>query len=188
MSEKVGSKLKTLRNAKKMTLKELSGAAGFSVSYLSQVERGVSSITINSLGKIARVLDVSTDYFLEPPAIHEGVVMRSYEQSVFTMDGSRFYYSRLSNDTMKERILEPQVVNILPVREGETVEPACHAGEEFVYVLEGILTLYLGKEQILLNPGDSAHYDSTMPHEWVNHTTRMVRILVVSTPALFQQK
>ena len=188
MGEKVGVKLKTLRNAKKMTLKELGGETGFSVSYLSQVERGVSSVTINSLGRIARALDVSTDYFLDPPAMHEDAVMRSYEQGVFTMDSSKFYYSRLSNDTMRERVLEPQVVNILPLREGEAVEPACHAGEEFVYVLEGIMTLYLGKERILLNSGDSAHYASTTPHDWVNRTTRMVRILAVSTPALFQQK
>lgn len=188
MGEKVGSKLKALRNAKRLTLKTLGEATGLSVSYLSQVERGVSSVTINSLGKIAGALGISTDYFLEPPAIHEGSVMRSCEQNVFTMDSSRFYYSRLSNDTMKERVLEPQLVNILPLREGESVQPACHAGEEFIYVLEGIMTLHLGKEQILLNPGDSAHYDSTMPHEWVNYTTRMVRILAVSTPALFQQK
>ena len=188
MGKRVGDKLKVLRNAKKVTLKELGAVTGISIGHLSQVERGVSSLSINSLEKIARALDVSMDYFLDPPAVHEGCVMRSYEQRVFTVDNSKFYYSRLSNDTMKKRILEPVVLNILPFHEGEAVEPACHAGEEFVYVLEGILTLYLGKEQILLNPGDSAHYDSTMPHEWVNHTLKMVKILAVSTPALFGQK
>lgn len=188
MGEKVGVKLKGLRKAKKVTLKELSAETGLSVSYLSQVERGVSSLSINSLGRIAQALGVSTDYFLDPPEIHEDSVMRSYEQSVFTVDSSKFYYSRLSNDTMEERVLEPELVNILPLREGEPVQPACHAGEEFVYVLDGMLTLYLGKERILLNPGDSAHYDSGVPHEWINHTTRMLRILAVSTPALFRQK
>lgn len=188
MTEKIGEKLKALRNAKKTTLKELSEGTGLSISYLSQVERGVSSVSINSLGKIAKVLGSAIDYFLEPPAIHEESVMRSYDQSVFTVDGSDFFYSRLSNDTMAGRILEPILLSVLPHKEKEPVEPACHEGEEFIYVMEGILTLYLGSERILLNCGDSAHYDSAIPHDWVNHTTRMVKLLAVSTPALFQQK
>lgn len=188
IGEKVGKKIKALRNARKKTLKELGQATGLSVSYLSQVERGLSSININSLEKIASALGVSGDYFITPPAAHENSVMRSFEQNVFTVDSSRFYYSRLSNDTMKERVLEPIVVSVLPRVDGEPVETSCHEGEEFVYVLEGILTLFLDKEQIVLHPGDSAHYDSTVPHEWTNLTGRMVKVLAVSTPALFSRE
>lgn len=188
MDKKIGEKLKSLRTAKKITLKTLSHGTGLSISYLSQVEREVSSININSLDKISKALGVSIDYFLDPPASHENCIMRSFEQNVFTVDNSKFYYSRLGNDTMDRRILEPIIVNILPRSEAEPVEPVCHDGEEFVYVIEGILTLFMGKKQILLYPGDSAHYDSTIPHEWVNYSPRMVKVLAVSTPALFRKE
>jgi Uncharacterized conserved protein, contains double-stranded beta-helix domain len=188
IGEKVGAKIKSLRNARKITLKALGLATGLSVSYLSQVERGISSVNVNSLRKIADALETTIDYFLEPPALHEKSVMRLHEQDVFTVDGSRFYYSRISNDTLNGRLLEPIVVSILPSDERERIEPACHAGEEFIYVLEGILTLFFNGEKILMYPGDSAHYDGAVPHEWGNFTAKMVRILAVNTPALFREK
>ena len=46
LEQHIGKKVKELRTSRKMTLKELSGATDFSISYLSQVERGVSSISV----------------------------------------------------------------------------------------------------------------------------------------------
>ncbi len=185
MDRKVGTTLKSLRGERKMTLKELSQATGLSISYLSQVEREISSVNINSLGRIAKALNVPTEYFLELPAGHRNVVMRSHEQSVFTVKPSTFYYSRMGNDTMDGRALEPILVSILPRTDVENVRASSHEGEEFVYVLEGMLTLLIGNEEVLLYPGDSAHYDSNVPHEWANFTTKMVKIISISTPALF---
>ena len=57
-----------------------------------------------------------------------------------------------------------------------------HTGEEFIYVLEGVLTLVLDGERQELCPGDSAHYPSSLPHNWGNLTNKCVRFLVVSHP------
>lgn len=186
MDGKIGEKVKALRSIKKITLKELSLSSGLSVSYISQVERGLSSINISSLDKIACALGVAISYFLELPPSYSHCVMLSSQQKIFSVKESMFFYNRLANDSMDKAILEPIVVNILPRGEGEKFELYSHEGEEFVYVLEGVLTLFLGSEQFQLNPGDSAHYGSELLHEWANFTSRMVRILAVSSPVLFR--
>ena len=80
----------------------------------------------------------------------------------------------------------PRFIELLPINSDEPVVPYSHAGEEFIYVLEGVLTLFIENEQHELFPGDSAHYPSTTPHNWANYTSKMVRLLVVGTPNPFQ--
>ncbi|SDE00466.1 Helix-turn-helix domain-containing protein [Bhargavaea beijingensis] len=49
MDNQIGEEFKRLRKERKMTLRELSDRSGLSVSFLSQVERGISTITFTSL-------------------------------------------------------------------------------------------------------------------------------------------
>lgn len=184
MHKEIGEKINELRNSKGMTLKELSEKADLSASFLSQAERGLTSITINSLKKIAEALDTELNYFFTPPRCHRPAIVRSYEQEVFRIDESKFIYYSLGND-MPNRRLDPMVVTILPGQRGEDVIPNEHPGEEFVYVLEGIFTIFLENRQYELYPGDSVHISSTVPHDWINLTSKLVRILAVSTPSVF---
>ncbi|MEG1621068.1 MAG: helix-turn-helix transcriptional regulator, partial [Oscillospiraceae bacterium] len=64
----IGSKIKALRISKKYTLKQLSVESGLSTGFLSQLERGVSSIAIDSLAKIAEILNVSLSSFFDETA------------------------------------------------------------------------------------------------------------------------
>lgn len=57
-------KIKELRNTKNMTLKKLSEENGLSVVFLSQLERGLTSIAVDSLENIAKILGVNLSYFL----------------------------------------------------------------------------------------------------------------------------
>ncbi|MDE0583516.1 helix-turn-helix domain-containing protein, partial [Planococcus sp. A6] len=54
----IGTTLKKLRKERKLTLKQLAQETGVSISFLSQVERGKSSVTLESLRKIADALHV----------------------------------------------------------------------------------------------------------------------------------
>ena len=80
-------------------------------------------------------------------------------------------------------ILLPRIYLLLPFAEATTVsEPYVHEGEEFIYVLEGVVTVYLEENQYVLYPGDSIHILSTQPHNWMNRTNKIARILTVNTP------
>ncbi len=187
MIEDIGRKIKELRSRKKMTLKDVSDATGLSVGFLSQLERGLSSIAADSLAHIAEALEVEAGYFFPRPSRAAKPVVRSYEKELFQIESGRFLHYHLSADAASRSML-PRLIELLPINSEEGIQSYGHEGEEFVYVLEGTLTLALdGKEQELF-PGDSAHYSSEQPHNWANYTNKLVRLLVVSLPNPFQQK
>lgn len=184
MKEELGQKINEIRNSKGMTLKDLSEKTGLSVGFLSQVERGLTSIAILSLKSIAEALDTDLSVFFAPPKKNCSLVLRSYEQESFQYENNSFILSNLSGE-MKDRNMEITHVTILPADEKGAPAISPHAGEEFIYVLEGVLTLYYNDEEYTLYPGDSAHYKATEPHTWRNKTNRLVKILSVNTPIIF---
>lgn len=64
-------------------------------------------------------------------------------------------------------------------------EITTHAGEEFVYVMRGQVALTLEDCTFTLNAGDTAHYESTVPHAWHNTADEEAVIVWVGTPRLF---
>ena len=184
MKEEIGQKINQIRNEKGMTLKDLSEKTDLSVGFLSQVERGLTSIAILSLKNIAEALEGDLSIFFTPPKKSRSLVLKSYEQEYFQLDKSSFIFSNLSAD-MTDRNMEAMLATILPGDDIAAPAKAPHGGEEFVYVLEGILTLCYSEEEYILYPGDSAHYKAAEPHTWRNRTNKLVKLLSVNTPRIF---
>lgn len=181
MFEDVGKKVKEVRNQKKMTLKDLSEKTGLSTGYLSQFERGLTAIAVDTLANLAKELDTDLGYFIDKPRPKKSIVVRSYQRELQSIENHHLIYYNISNIANKSNFY-PKVVEILPTIEGELATDYPHEGEEFVYVLEGVLTLTVNNEPIQLFPGDTAHYPSTIPHNWCNRTNKAVKILTVNTP------
>lgn len=174
----VGQKIKNLRKEKQLTLKGLSEATKFSVGFLSQLERGLTTIAIDSLEIIADSLEVELSYFIQDEKKKEKtVVIRSYEKEVSQVTSNQFIHYDLCGD--KELSMLPRLIEILPAKTKEHIKSYPHCGEEFVYVLEGILTLHIAGQNYDLFPGDSAHYKSTINHNWSNNTNKIVKIITV---------
>lgn len=184
MHKEIGGKINELRTTQGLTLKELSERTNLSVSFLSQAERGLTSIAIVSLKNIAQALNVDMTYFFDPPKVHKPMITRSYEQEVFRMEHSKYIYHRLGSD-IEDKGFEPIMVTILPNQNDEEIIPYTHKGEEFVYVLEGVLSLFLDDKVYELYPGDSSHFPSTVPHNWANFTNRLVKIISIISPSIF---
>jgi transcriptional regulator with XRE-family HTH domain len=181
MQKEIGQKINSLRVAKGYTLKDLSEKSNLSIGFLSQAENGLTSLAITSLKKIAEALDKDLNYFFDPPRSNRNMIIRSYEQEVFRIADSRFIHYNLASDIPDRRFV-PMVVSILPNKSAEEVIPFTHEGEEFIYVLEGVCTIYINDSKYELYPGDSAHIPSTLPHNWANFTNKMVKILSVHSP------
>lgn len=177
----IGSKIKDLRIEKGMTLKELSEKCDLSIGFLSQLERGLTTIAVDSLEKISKIFEVQLTYFFDFPRKKDVKILRSYEKVVLDIDKSGFIHYLLTTN-VDDKSFVPRLVEILPHKEEEEITCYNHKGEEFVYVLEGILTLYLNDEKYELYPGDSIHMLSTMAHNWANFTNKKVKILAVHSP------
>jgi transcriptional regulator with XRE-family HTH domain len=177
MAANIGKLIKALRVGQKKTLKQLSEKTELSISFLSQVERGKSSVTLESLKKIAEALDVSPSYFFASETAQSKPVLRRGGHAPARFRQSSFIYEDLSKD-IANPVMEPILVTLQP--DGEKGTPFAHKGQEFVYVLEGVLTLLLGDEEHDLYPGDSIHMESSTPHNWFNRTREPVRFLCVN--------
>jgi len=185
--EDIGRKVKDLRLSKEMTLKELSEATGLSTGFLSQLERGLTSIAADALAKIAQALGTDLLYFFTGQVKNRKYILRSYEKEVFQVVNSRFINYHLTN-SLPGKTLLPRLVELLPINSEENISQYSHEGEEFVYVLEGTLTLFINNQQFELFPGDSAHYSSADIHNWANYTNKMVKLIVVSSHNPFSQE
>jgi len=183
----IGSRINKLRIERKLTLKELSRLTNLSVGFLSQLERGLTTVAIDSLDNISKALGVDINYFFSLPKSQDSIVKKGYERDILLMEKGNFIQYQLSAN-LSDKVMFPRLVEVYPKRKGETVKPYKHEGEEFIFILEGILTYYRNTDRYELYPGDSVHIYSTESHIWENNTNKMVRLVMVSTPNRFQKK
>jgi len=187
MFSEIGMKIKRLRSEKNLTLKELSQQTNLSVGFLSQLERGLTTVAIDSLDNISRALGVDINYFFTMSKEQTDVVQKSYEREVVLMDRDNFIQYYLSHN-LSDKIMLPRLIEVYPKKDDETVLSYAHEGEEFIYILEGILTYYYDGEKYELYPNDSVHICSRAQHNWENNTNKIVKLLMVSTPNRFAKK
>lgn len=184
----IGQKVKDLRTQKNLTLKEVSEATGISIGFLSQFERGMSTIAIDSLSKIAKTLevDLGTFFTIKKGTHHSFDLIRGYEREVANVSEKFIQYNLVEDVT--DTALLPRVFQVLPILDGEKEMPMySHEGNEFIYVLEGILTLQIEEKVMQLYPEDSVYIDSKYLHNWKNETSKMVKILTVNTPNPYRE-
>lgn len=186
MSTDVGKKIKELRTNNSMTLKDLSEKTGLSTGFLSQLERGLTTIAIDSLQNIAEELNVDLSYFFTTQKNQDEIILRSYERQLSEIINPQFIHFHLSNDLSNKDLL-PRLIEIFPMERTEVIKGYPHKGEEFVYVLEGVLTLIIDNQEHIMYPGDSAHYVSSTMHNWANYTNKTLKILSVHTPNSFKE-
>lgn len=186
MDKEIGRRIKLGRLAKKMTLKELSNKTGLSISFLSMVERGQTSVAIVSLKKIADALSQDvTDFFLkgckeDTSSLY--VIKHGFSPKIRSINGSYIYYSIGNNN--HDFSLDPMLITLLPGQNKDDVVMLKHDGEEFTYILEGVVTFFVNKEEITLYPGDSYHGLGNFPHNFVNLSNNNAKVLYILTPPL----
>ena len=178
----IGKKIKQLRTEKKMTLKQLSESAGLSIGFLSQLERGMTTIAIDSLAKVADTLEVElSSFFVLDGEKKPNNVVRNYEHEAVCISSEIIQYTLSKNP--EEFVLLPRLYTLMPFFEAnEDVLAYHHEGEEFIYVIEGILTVSVDKKVYDLYPGDCIQVHSEMEHNWSNKTNRVTKFIAINTP------
>lgn len=181
---RVGEKIKRLREDRAMSLEEMSKKAGLSPSVLSQLENHLISPPLGTLIKIARAFEVPVGYFFrDQPEQDPFCLVREHERQKVSRfaskDGVNYGYSYESLGYGKKgRHMEPFVVTLTPATYGHA-DLSSHAGEEFIYVLEGEVEVALGDHTDLLHPHDSIYYDATIPHRVACAQGRPAKIVAV---------
>jgi transcriptional regulator with XRE-family HTH domain len=186
MSEyNIGSKIKKLRLAKKLTLQAVARETGFSPALISQIENNNVSPPIATLSKIAKFFDVKIGIFFnedEEECRYE--VVRKSERKliprVISRAGTSQGYSYESLSFRKQnKKMEPFLLSVTEkVSEENTYS---HDGEEFLYVMKGVAELLLEDDRIVLEEEDCVYFDSSLRHRLLSKNGEEVRVLAVVT-------
>lgn len=185
MSENLGEFVKKIRSEQKMTLKELSGKTGLSISFLSQFERGLTTAALDSLMKIADALNTDVYDFVRETLADarpkDQIVLHSYQRPTPQVT-SNFWFETDLSAYGKDKKMMARMYTLFPYTQEEWPYPYEHDGEEFIYVLEGILTLEVDHVKHTLYPEDTAHFSSSLKHIWYNETNQNVKFLIMNYP------
>jgi len=177
----IGDKLVALRKQRGLTLVELAGAAGTSPSFLSQLERGATNASIETLRRIAMALGVPLFHLFvdEPSALW---VVRRDKRKRLSYPDSGATYELLVPDLNREMEL---VLITLDQGRATFETPFSHAGKECDVVLEGQVQFEIGNRREMLEAGDAIYFDCTIPHRFVNAGRSAARLVSVVSPPTF---
>lgn len=190
---KLGKKIRTLREAHGLTIEELADRSDTDVSVIEQLESGEAASSLAPLIKLTRALGVRlgtlTDddaqigpAFTDADSMQEGTVVRAFGT---TSDAGDLNYFSLAAGR-PSRHIDPFIITITPSGETNHVLKG-HEGEEFLYGLEGQIEIEYGHgpngKVYVLSPGESIYYDSIVPHQVRAHDNQNAKFLaVVYTP------
>lgn len=178
----IGERIRELRKVKGISIRELSRQTGLTSSFLSQVERGLVSTSINSLRKIAEVLEVSILYFLnDRPEVDP--VVRAGSRVGITMPG----YSEIIYELITPSLAQKVEVFLGKLAPGKSYEARQLRAptEECVYVLNGALRVILERTQYTLHPGDSITFEGIALKGFACDSEEEARWIAVITPPVF---
>lgn len=176
--------IKELRSKRGLTLEEMAKRSGCTPGFVSQLENNKAAPSITTLYSIAKALGVNvTDFF--PDGIAPNKVTRHDNRESFHFEGSAVVYSRLSTK-FRHGALGIFLLTYNPADQAlPTDELRMHMGEEFIYILDGVLRLWLGDGFYDLYAGDSAYFVSTTKHRMENLSNQPVVAFSMITPSIF---
>jgi len=164
--EEIGKRIRNLREEKGLSLDELSHMTGFDVEFLSNIETNKVQPQLGTVIKLSKALDSAFGRLISGVGDRIYSITRKDEQKIVSRSTSRkgkkqvYLYKSLAPE-VKGRHMETLIVQL---EENPDEEFSVHDGEEFIYVLDGIVVLDIGEDTFDLEPGDSAYYLSTTPH------------------------
>ena len=178
---KIGNKIRRLRLQRGLTQEELAGRCELSKSFISLLERDLTSPSLDTLSDLLETLGSDLPTFFRET--DERMVFG--EDDIFVKEdpeGLKGMIRWLIPSAQKYQ-MEPILVEMAPG--GETTEDDPHEGEEFGYVLAGTLRIVLGERTERVRKDESFYFRPTAPHRLVNVGKSVCRVLWVSTPPSF---
>lgn len=180
----IGTKIRALRQGKKLGLVQLGEHTGLSPAMLSKIERGQLIPTLPTLLRIAMVFGVGLDHFFaDPPDGPKVAVVRKADRLRLPDqpgEGVPSYFFESLDFPVTDRKLQAFHAEF-PAASSES-KPHQHSGAELVYVLQGRLTLVIAGNSFVLDEGDAIYFDSGAPHSYRCDEPEPSSAIVVTAP------
>ena len=162
-TNKLGKRVKKYREGLGLTQEQLATNSGLDVGYLNDVEEGNIYPPIGTIIKLSRALGQRVGTFMDDQFQPDPIVVkkkdRIEETSSRGADGQYHYFPLGKGKT--DRHMEPMFIRIEPDVEHKI---SSHEGEEFIIVVSGKILVKYGREETVIEEGDTVYYNSVVPH------------------------
>jgi transcriptional regulator with XRE-family HTH domain len=179
---RLGERLRRLRSARRLSLRDLADRSGLTASFISQIERGKASPSITSLARLAEVFEVPVGHFFEPMP-STGRLVRSDQRRTIAFRGLGEVDEYVTADPSGR--LQVAITTFEVGGRSAAGSLTHESEEECVLVLEGRLEVVVGDDRYLLEAGDAVTYSPQTPHVARNVGTSPARAIFVMTPPSF---
>jgi transcriptional regulator with XRE-family HTH domain len=177
---KIGERIRNLRQLSNLTQEELAERANLTKGFISQIERDLTSISLDSLVQILEAMDENiSDFFRE--ASEEKIVYREKDRVAIEKENIEKFELLVPGST--NRRLEPILLTLQKGRATPKEKP--HEGEEFGFVLRGRVNLRFGREVLKLKKGECFYLSAEKEHSLHNSGSKEAVILWISSPPSF---
>lgn len=177
-----GKRLRRIRQGKGLTLKQIEAKVGVSATHISEIERGNTSPTIRALERIALALDVAPSYLIDIPPLPNLRILSPEARTPLTMDRGT-----ITLDPLTDRLANSEMSFFVATigADGHVVSDIGDQGEEFCYVLEGLIEVIIDGDSRVLRRGDAVHFKANRSHQIRNLASIPSRALWATRPRLF---
>lgn len=173
----IASNLNELRTARNLSISQLAKLSGVSKAMLSDMEKGTSNPTINTLWKVANALNVHYTRLTEQKKRGASVVRKA--EAVMQTDDEAHYRVYCYYPSTPERNFELFYAELDPGASSTSVGHPPRA-KEYIYVLSGVLDLATMDESFTLNAGDAIAFAASQRHTYANLQDELLRFLILN--------
>ena len=176
----IGERIRMIRQAKSLTQEELGSRAGLTKGFISQVERNLTSLSVESLFGILDALDQKASTFFDE-GFDEKIVFGTDDR--VELEKEHVTKFEILVAAAQNREMDPALLELDAGEKTEEEEP--HEGEEFGFVLSGGIEVILGVKTYRVRKGECFYFKASKKHYLANRRKMRALVLWVSSPPHF---
>jgi transcriptional regulator with XRE-family HTH domain len=180
----VGPRVKALREAMDLSLRDLAERSGVSAPMLSQVERGETSPTLQVAARIASGLELRLSQLLRLDEEGTVSIVRSDEGRRGGVGGHTYVVLTPPLPGLRAEVTRHSLAP--GAATGGPGDPPRHepGARETATVEAGALTLQIDGAEHVLGTGDTVTFDADLPHHFANHSEEEAVLLAIVSAGL----
>lgn len=175
----IGERVRGLRDALDLSMEQMAADCQLTLEQYQTIELGESDISVSTLQRIARRFDIPLDVLMfgEEPKMSAYFLTR--KGTGISVERTKAYKYESLASGFRNRKADPFIVTVESKPEDTPMYYNTHSGQEFNLVIEGRLLLSINGKELVLNPGDSLYFDSSLPHGMKALDGKTVKFLAI---------
>ena len=177
--KQIGERVRGLRDALDLSIEEMAADCQLNLKQYQQIESGESDISVSTLQRIAHRFDIPLDVLMfgEEPKMSSYFLTR--KGTGISVERTKAYKYESLASGFRNRKANPFIVTVEPKPDDTPMYYNTHSGQEFNLVIEARLLLSINGKELVLNPGDSLYFNSSLPHGMKALDGKTVKFLAI---------